>query len=367
MPVVRRVVACSLAVALCACGTTPPRSTGTVPRPSARTTPAIDVYAADTPTNFAPAARGLVPRVYVPNVKSNTIVVIDPTTFKIVAHYPVGKEPQHITPSWDLSALYVDQGDTGILTEIAPATGRVARVIRNVTDPYNLYFSPDGTRAIVVAEDKQRLDFRDPKTWKLEASVVVPWRGVDHGDFTADGRYFVATTEFSGMVVQVNVRDASIVRKTVVGGKPIDVRLSPDGTKFFIANQGWNGVSIVDARTLKELKRIKTGNGAHGLAVSRDERFMYLTNRMAGTISVLDARTGALRKTWKVGGTPDMMSVSPDGSQLWFSNRFSGYVTVVRTTDGHVLAKIPTGNEPHGLCYWPQPGRYSTGHNGVMR
>ena len=71
--------------------------------------------------------------------------------------------------------------------------------------------------------------------------------------------------------------------------------------------------------------------------------------------------------TWKVGGTPDMMAVSPDGRQLWFSNRYSGTVSVVDTRSGRVLHVIRTGEGPHGLSFWPQPGEFSLGHNGNMR
>jgi YVTN family beta-propeller protein len=62
-----------------------------------------------------------------------------------------------------------------------------------------------------------------------------------------------------------------------------------------------------------------------------------------------------------------MMQISPDGRQLWVSDRFHGTVTVVDTTTGEVIKKIKVGNNPHGLTYFPQPGRFSLGHNGVYR
>jgi len=323
---------------------------------------------------YAAATRGILPRlqsiperVYVPNSIGNTISVIDPKTFKVLFSYPVGEEPQHVTPSRDMRWLYVDQGNTGNLTVINPKTGKIARIIPDVTDPYNLYFTPDGTKAVVVAEDNKRLDFRNPSTFALIKSVNVPWPGVDHLDFTADGRYLLASTEYSGQVVKVDTVAMKIVTHLYVGGKPIDVRLSPDGKVFFVANQGLSGVSVVDPVRMKVLKFIRTGVGAHGFAVSRDATRFYLSNRIAGTISVLDPLKWTVVKTWTVGGSPDMMQVSPDGTQLWFSDRFQSYVTVVNTSTGKILAKITTGASPHGLCYFPQPGNISLGHNGVYR
>ena len=334
--------------------------------PAAFTAGTVNVYAAATGGILA-RLRSIPERVYVPNSIGNSISVIDPATFKVIDQYPVGIEPQHVTPSRDMRWLYVDQGNTGNLTVIDPRTGKIARIIPNVTDPYNLYFTPDGTKAVVVAEDNKRLDFRDPQSFKLLRSVTIPWPGVDHLDFTADGRYLLASTEYSGMVVKVDTVAMKIVSHLFVGGKPIDVRLSPDGSVFFVANQGLSGVSVIDPVRMKQVKFIRTGVGAHGFAVSRDAKLFYLSNRIAGTISVLDPFKRRILKTWKVGGSPDMMQVSPDGSQLWFSNRFDGYVTVINTKTGAIIAKIRTGASPHGLCYFPQPGNISLGHNGVYR
>jgi DNA-binding beta-propeller fold protein YncE len=113
---------------------------------------------------------------------------------------------------------------------------------------------------------------------------------------------------------------------------------------------------------------IPTGAGAHGLYLSRDARELYVSNRMAGSISVLDARTGTPVTTWWIPhSSPDMGGVTADGSQLWLSGRYDREVYVVSTTDGHLIARIPVAEGPHGLCVWPQPGRYSLGHTGITR
>jgi YVTN family beta-propeller protein len=108
------------------------------------------------------AARFALPRVYVPNSDSNTVDVIDPKTFRVIGHFAVGALPQHVTPSWNLRTLYVDNDRGNSLTPIDPRTGRPTGRTLAVPDPYNLYFTPDGRSAIVVAERLQRLDFRNP-------------------------------------------------------------------------------------------------------------------------------------------------------------------------------------------------------------
>ena len=71
--------------------------------------------------------------------------------------------------------------------------------------------------------------------------------------------------------------------------------------------------------------------------------------------------------TWNTGSSPDMGGLSPDGSQLWLSGRYHGEVIVIDTSTGAVLHRIPVGSAPHGLAFFPQPGRYSLGHTGVTR
>ena len=328
--------------------------------------PGINVYKATTTGALSPAVAGMPERVYVPNSASGTVDVIDPTTYKVIAHYWVGAVPHHVAPAWDLSKLYVDAEGSWGLSVIDPHTGLpVGRI--EVPDPYNLYFTPDGARAIVVAERLRRLDFRDPHTFQLIRSVPIPWPGIDHLDFSADGSYLLASTEYAGTLVKVDAIAMQITGFVQVGGLPVDVRLSPDGTVFYVANQGRHGVSIIDPISMTEIGFLKTGRGAHGLAVSRDTDSLYVSNRLEGTISVIDFASRAVVATWRIGGSPDMLQVSPDGKQLWTSGRFDGRVYVVDTTSGTLSHTIVVGGQPHGLSYFPNAGRFSLGHNGVYR
>jgi YVTN family beta-propeller protein len=330
----------------------------------------LNVYAHDGPNALSPVVRGVPPRIYVPNSGSNTVDVIDQRTFKIVAHYRVGELPQHVTPSYDLKTLWVDNDVGNSLTPVSPRTGRPTGPPVRVDDPYNLYFTPGGRYAIVVAERNRRLDFRFAHSMRLHRAVRVPCGGVDHIDFSADGRYFLASCEFSGQMLKVDVRRERVVgvlRLPHAGAMPQDVKLSPDGRVFYVADMAANGVWEINGATLRVLRFLHTGAGAHGLYPSRDSKLLYITNRGEGTISVLDFASRRLVTKWNVGGSPDMGGVSADGKILWLSGRYNAEVYAISTKNGHVLARIPVGYQPHGLCVWPQPGRYSLGHTGILR
>lgn len=394
-------------------------SVATVPDMPAVSDPA-NLYGDIAPGKLSPAVSGALERVYVPNRRSNSVSVIDPHTLKVIDTFKVGRNPQHIVPSWDLKTLWVAnnaEGRTdGSLTPINPLTGKPAASIP-VDDPYNVYWSPDGKSAIIVAEDLKRLDFRDPRTLKLQYSIATPkCAGINHADFSIDGSYAIFTCEFDGAITKLDLINRKVVdtiipspyyeRLDVVAalaivdkkkkfvtvldspelggaicttkGMPQDVRISPDGSVFFVADMMVDGVHVIDAASFKQTGFIATGIGAHGLYPDREGKFLYVANRGSnkvigppggkGSVSVIDFATRRVVKTWPIpgGGSPDMGNLSADGRYLWLSGRFDDVVYRIDTNSGQV-DKVKVGHEPHGLTVWPQPGRYSLGHTGNLR
>ena len=357
---------------------------------------AVNVYAQAGAGMLNAVTRRAKPLVYVPDLGSNRVDVIDPKTFRVVEQFPVPAQPQHVVPSWDMKTLWVNDNKGNMLTPVDAATGRPGRSVP-VDDPYNLYFSPDGKHAIVMAEARERIDFRDPHTMKLQHSLHVPCRGVNHADFTADLTTFLVSCEYSGKLLvipadgskvtsvidlnAISTPGATDAMTAMHGGGPAmyiepgttampqDVRLVPDGSTFVSADMLRNGLWLVDATTFKVKGFLPTGKGAHGVYPSRDGSLLYVSNRDEGSISVVDAGTLKVRTLWRLpgGGSPDMGGVTADGSQLWLSGRSNAVVYVIDTASGRLLKKIAVGLQPHGLAVWPQPGRFSLGHTGNTR
>src|SRR5215475_595610 len=308
-----------------------------------------DIYSETRPDKLSPAVRGFPSRLYVPNGISNTVAVIDPETYQIIDSFPTDEEPQHVVPSYDLKTLWVlnNQGDS--LTSIDPSTGKRGETVP-VDDPYNMYYTPDGKYALVVAERLRRLDFRDPQTMQLRHSLAVPCRGVNHLDYSVNGRYLIASCEFSNELIKIDVAERKVLGRLPLPrrrGQPQDVRLSPDGKVFYVADMRAHGVYLIDGESFTVLDFLPTGKGAHGLNVSRDSKVLYVSNRG--------------------GGSPDMGGLSVDGKILWLGGRYHHEVYAIDTTTGRLLARIKVGKGPHGVCIYPQPGRYSLGHTGNFR
>jgi len=376
---------------------------------------ARNLYSEVAAGRFADVVKSDLQRIYVPNLRSNDVYVVDPAAMKVVDRFKVGIGPQHIVPGWDLRTLWVTnnaEGRTdGSLTPIDPRTGKPGKPVM-VDDPYNMYFTPDGKSAIVVAEARKRLDFRDPQTMQPQYSIDVPGcPGVNHADFSIDGRYVIFTCEFSGTLVKIDLPNRKVLGYlqlqmpstrfketknaprteagkvwepgeteicTVKKGMPQDIRSSPDGKRFYIADMHADGVHVIDPEAFKQIGFIPTAIGAHGLYPSRDGKSLYVANRGShqihgprlgdGGVTVIDFATDKVVARWAVpgGGSPDMGNVSADGKYLWLAARYDDVIYRFDTTSGAV-EQVKVGQEPHGLTVWPQPGRYSLGHTGNLR
>jgi YVTN family beta-propeller protein len=344
------------------------------------------VYAHIGPADMAPQVAKALPRIYVPNGLDGTVTVIDSQSLKVLDTFKVGLLPQHVVPSWDLRTLWVTNNASrtrrGTLTPIDPMTGQPGPPVP-VRDPYNMYFLPDGSAAIIVDEALKRLDLRDPKTMALIAEIPTPTcHGINHADFSADGRFAVFSCEFGGgalIKVDLGTRAVTATLQLPNKGMPQDVRLSPDGRTFYVADMMNDGVYMVDASSFAFAGFIATGVGAHGFVVSRDGTKLYVANRGShsmrngrphgpGSVSVIDFSSKTVITQWGIphGGSPDMGNVTADGRTLVLSGRFDREVYAIDTTSGAVQ-RIAVGRGPHGLTVWPQPGRYSLGHTGNMR
>jgi len=371
----------------------------------------VNIYAETGVNELTPEAKKALPMVYVPNSRGGTVTEIDPRTYQVVRTFATGRVPQHVVPSYDLSTLWVANNSSNSLTPIDPLTGKEGKRVR-VDDPYNMYFTPDGRYALVIAEARRRIDFRNPHDMKLVNSLRVDCKGLDHVEFTADNRYAIATCEFSGQLVKIDLASQSVLayltldpdkwtnyiprqisrlwnhrRRTNaamaalmdIPSMPQDIRSSADGSKFFVADMKEDGVFVIDPQKFEKIGFVATGKGAHGIYPSRDGHDLYVTNRGwntiaggrhgPGSISVLDPDNDKVVATWPIpgGGSPDMGNVTADGKELWVSGRYDDEVYVFETSTGRLTHRIPVGREPHGLAVWPQPGRYSLGHTGNMR
>ena len=369
----------------------------------------INIYQHTQANMLSPTVKNALYRVYVPNSRSNSVSVIDPTTYQVIQTIHTGMEPQHVVPSYDLQTLWVLNNKSNSITAINPVTGKFGQTLA-IDDPYNLYFTPNGKWAIVVCEGREELQFRDPNTMKLINRLKTGCRGANHMEFSDDGTFAIVTCEHSSQLMKVDLINNKVLGYLVLNAQktqlktagktaeinisadgnihfqdnseqsmPQDIRSTADGKLFFVADMMKDGVAMVDPIRFTQIGFIPTGIGAHAVYPSRDGKLFYVSNRGChhsscgphgpGSISVIDPDKKAVIATWTIpkGGSPDMGNVTANGKELWLSGRYDSEVYVFDTTTGQLTHRIPVGSGPHGLTVWPQPGRFSLGHTGNMR
>ena len=331
-----------------------------------------DVYAADVPGRMQAGVAHAPAYLYVPNAYGAPVTtVIDQRTRKVVRVLHTGSLSQHVTPSYDMSRLYVEASASDRIAQLDPMTARIVKSYP-VDRPYNLYFTPDGQRAIVMDEEHQKINFTDPKTFAVRKKLTDPaCTGPNHADFSANGRYFLVSCEFSDVILKVSSTTEKVIGTLHLpsNSKPQDVRLAPDGRSFYVAAMNTSKLLRIGWRHLKVIGSTNMPAMPHGIYPSRNGKYLYVSDRMAGEVSVFSLAQRKLVDTWKTppGGTPDMGGVSADGNTLWLSGRYTGDVYGWDTRTGKLVADIHVGGNPHGLLVWPQPGRYSLGHTGNLR
>ncbi|WP_187438346.1 YncE family protein [Actinomadura decatromicini] len=352
----------------------------------------VDVYAAAGPGMIAPGARGTPPRLYVAN--GPRVDVVDPSGPRLVARLPAGAAA--VVPSWDLRRLWAADPMRGLLVPFGShGVGRAFFV--PVASPAGLYFTPDGRDALVLAvppsrsggrggwsphndpsrsggrggssphNDPGRVDVRDPRTMLRKATVPLPC-AAGHADFVADGSALVASCPAAGGLARVDLagRRVSGVLRLPDGARPGDLRLSPDGAVFYVADPVKGGLWLVDARRFVLLGFVPAVPGARGLAVSRDARRLFVVGN--GILAAVDFAARRVASRWPLPGvgSPAPGGVSSDGTVLWLADA-AGLVYAVSTRTGRVVRRLWVGGRPTSLRLNPQPGRYSLGGTGLYR
>ena len=350
--------------------------------------PVLDnnVYAATHAGMLSPAVRTARPNLYVPDSTGSTVTVISQRTRRILRVLHTGYLSQHVVPAYDLHRLVVNASAADRLTLPRPGDGTGERL--GARDPaVQPLLHPGRHAAVVMVEQHDIIRFADPRTFRRIADVSPRGcRGPNHADFSGNGRFFVVTCEFSGELVKISTLGHRVLGSLKLDPRPTakhaspaglmgmsmpqDIRLSPDGRTFYVADMGTDELRLIDAADASPACRA-SACPATRTGSTRAATAPVSTSPIAvpGEVSVLDFATNRIVDTWVIpgGGSPDMGGVSADGSMLWLSGRYDGVVYGFRTRDGRLVARIHVGGSPHGLCVWPQPGRYSLGHTGNMR
>ena len=261
---------------------------------------------------------------------------------------PIGREPHHLIATPDGKDVLVGSTATNELLVLDAKTGEKRRVVRDIIDPYQLGFSPDGKWFVTVAYRLDHVDIYHADGFKLAGRIFIDGLP-SHMAFDTDLKTVFVTLQQTGRLVAFDLETQAIKWNVEVGKAPAGVIMLPDNKRLLVALTGEEGLVAVEPKDGTVTASLRTGKAAHNFWPKGDGRHWFLSNRVEGTVSLIDTQDLKVVGTIKVPGGPDDMDITPDGKELWVTQRFLRRIAVVDLEQMKVVATVPVGKSPHGL------------------
>ena len=280
------------------------------------------------------------------NSDDDSLSVIDTESYKETARTHIGRQPHHLTVSPDGQTLILAMAGGNELVFIDRPTGAIRQRVE-VSDPYQVGFSPDAKWFVTTSLRLDRVDIYNAATYQLVYRLPAS-KTPSHIGFSPDSGTAYVTLQGSDQLIAIDVASGKSKWVVPVGRQPAGVFVRPSGT-VLVGIMGSDHIAEVDPKDGNIIRRIKTDRGAHNFLLSPDRKTLYVTNRVAGTISALNADTLDVTATLPAPGGPDDMALSADGQELWVTGRWRASVNVIDRASGTLKAQIPVGRSPHGI------------------
>jgi DNA-binding beta-propeller fold protein YncE len=283
------------------------------------------------------------------NSEDTSYSIIDRATRTELKRLPLGREPHHLILTPDGKELLLASTVTNELVALDTKTLQRRYVVRDIVDPYQLGFSPDGEWFVTAANRLDHVDIYRAKGYSLLRRLFVD-SVPSHIAFDSGSRTAFVTLQDSGRVVAIDLQTQTIKWNAEVGKAPAGVIALSDGKRLLVALTGEDAIVVVDPKDGVVIGRVTTGKAAHNFRVSTDPRYYFLSNRIESTISLLDTVEMKVVSTVRVPGGPDDMEITPDGKELWVTQRFLRRVAIVDLAQMKVVGSVRVGKSPHGLA-----------------
>jgi len=234
------------------------------------------------------------------------------------------------------------------------AARKLIRKISGGSDPEEFALSKDGSKLYVSNEDFKAASAIDIASGKVEHTIAVGQE--PEGVATApDGKRFFVTCEAEGDVYAIETGGYTVVGHFKVNVRPRSMDFLPGGGIGFIPSEATAELNVVDTAKLDVVKVIALPANSRPMQVkvSPNGTKIYVSNGRAGTVSVLDARTYQLLGTIAVGTRPWGMAFSPDAKRLYTANGPSNDVSVVDLDTDREIARIKAGTGPWSVAVVP--------------
>jgi PQQ-dependent catabolism-associated beta-propeller protein len=190
---------------------------------------------------------------YVSNEKSNTVSVIDTTTWTVTKTIKVGQRPRGIGLTRDGKFLMVACGDDDTIQLVDTATHEVTGSLPSGPDPELFILHPNGKVLYVANEDDNLVSIIDMEKRSLVKEVQVGVEPEGMG-ISPDGKFLVNTSETTNMAHFIDTESGEIVANVLVDARPRWAEFKQDGSEVWVSSEIGGTVSVIDPAK-REVKR----------------------------------------------------------------------------------------------------------------
>jgi YVTN family beta-propeller protein len=302
------------------------------------------------------------------------LVILDPATLKVVARIPVGEDPHEVIASSDGKTAYVTIYGGGSLHELDVIDLVAQKPLVNVdTRPL---FGPHGLtfvngKAWFTAEGSKAVGRYDPATGKLDWSMGTGQDRTHMIYVTADGKKIYTTNVSSGTVsiladslippgkfAPPGARPHEDWIQTVVpvmkGSEGFDV--TPDGSELWTAASEDGTICIVNLNTKSLSSKIDAKVvGANRLKFTPDGKQVFISSLQSGDLTIYDAKSHKEIKRLKIGHGAAGILMDPDGGRAFVACSADNYLAVIDLKSLEVTQHIDVGGVPDGLAWAIRP------------
>ena len=284
----------------------------------------------------------------------DTIGVVDTDTRRELARIPVGDEPIQVLLAGD--QLFVSNLSSNDLYVIDTATFQVQAHIETAVQPLDLALAPNGKTLYATNSGTNALTIVDIESGQARTVALADTREGLYGIAATADKIF--TTDIANNRVLVLSPQGRITGRIPVPPKPRSLALVPDGKTLYVTSMDTGRLTAIDTDGAMVSRSIDLGvSGTFAVAPSPDGRKLYLTAHEEGALLVVDTASGTLRKKLAIGRNPRAIAFSPDGTQAYVTSSFSHEIHIVDAVRDTIVGHYATGQNPRGIALaqpvWP--------------
>ncbi len=290
------------------------------------------------------------------NSGESSLSIVDRATYTEVARVPVGREPHHLMATPGDRYLIVAESASNDLLFLDPITGATKLRLDNISDPYQIGFSPDKKWLVANSLRLDRVDIYGGSPFGVIKHLPAPTMP-SHLTFDRNSSFVFVTLQGSNQVIAIDLKTQEQKWSLPVGKQPAGIWMTPDDRYLLVGIMGEDNVAVIDWRAQKIVKTIVTAKGAHNFLSMGDGQRVLVSNRVGNTVSIIDYKALTLQESFAVPGGPDCMELSKNGKELWVTSRWIKRVSVVDMGTKQVVHSIPVGKSPHGVYFFSHAAR----------